>query len=158
MLLPGVAETIQIIDGNRDLPAAQAARRFKEPLGFGVPALAFAAVEIARLPDAEGAPLAGRLARILENAVTDDSAPHGDRPGYPLFSFRANEINIFVKLTNLIGDSFSPFELQMLSIAAMTPGVRLMLASNARNKRLEDLALLPSPIAWIYRGDPPPGA
>lgn len=158
MLLPGVAETIQFIDGSPDLPAAQAARRFNEPIGFGVPALTYAAVKIARLPAGEGAPLARRMAAILANGLTDDAAPHGDRPGFPLFSFRAEEIHIFVKLNDLIGDSFSPFEMQILSIAVTTPGLRLMLAANDRNRRLQDLPLLPSPIAWIYPGAGLPGA
>ena len=158
MLLPGVAETIQFIDGDPDLPALRAARRFRLPVAFGVPALAFAAVQIAGMNGDQKAPLAGRLAEILENAITGDNTPYGDRPGFPLFSFRASEINIFIKLHAIIGDTYSISEMQMIAIAMQLPEVRLLLASNDRNRQMARLVTLPKDIAWIYPGDPLPGA
>jgi hypothetical protein len=154
MILLGVTETIQLIDGSSDLPTMRALKETTQVVAIGAPAIAGALDAILAMDnEAEKKKLRNRLDGILRGAEEDNgSGLEAAPPVYRLIPFSGDCINAFGSIREATpADQLDIFDAQNISIVR-TEDATLLLVKTDENLQTVNLLVaagIELRIQWI---------
>lgn len=153
MVILGITETIQLVDGSGDLPTMQALKKITQVVALGAPAIAGALDAILGMEDGpEKKKLRNRLDGILKGTEEDVSPGLGvTPPAYKLIPFSGDCIDPFGHIREATPiDQVDIFDAQNISIVRAEDATLLLVktSQNLRTVRLLEESGIEIRIQW----------
>lgn len=137
MIIPGIEETLRIIDGSKAHAAVRALEGLPDAIGIAAPALAYAADAIRSAPDGERQKLENELEALINRSREETGLGlFVDMPAVPILSFGRNEARAFPRVAAALGGGGLRTGVQMLQtvVIAQLREASLLLERTPENR------------------------